>query len=209
MGQAGDQSLSFMQNKTLAESAHNGVEVHLAEVHREGVYTYVGRVRLDGEPYSERQPGSDGKMRRTWVFPLVAVDGAIPLVPAATLAAQEAKAARSLRRLTDDEVRQRAENGRSQPGQRPAVTTRYERDPHVAENAKRRAKGICELCNQPAPFKSSDGDPYLETHHIIWLAKGGPDTIENTAALCPNCHRKMHVLNLQADQQRLKNFAKF
>lgn len=23
----------------------------------------------------------------------------------------------------------------------------------------------------------------------------GEDTIENTVALCPNCHRKMHVIN--------------
>jgi 5-methylcytosine-specific restriction protein A len=24
------------------------------------------------------------------------------------------------------------------------------------------------------------------------LASGGPDTPENTAALCPNCHRSLH-----------------
>ena len=31
MGQSGDQSLAFMQNKTLAESGSNGVHVHLFE----------------------------------------------------------------------------------------------------------------------------------------------------------------------------------
>jgi len=25
------------------------------------------------------------------------------------------------------------------------------------------------------------------------LAEGGPDTVENTVALCPNCHRRCHV----------------
>ncbi|WP_296863638.1 HNH endonuclease [Thermosyntropha sp.] len=29
--------------------------------------------------------------------------------------------------------------------------------------------------------------------HIEWLSRGGTDTIDNTVALCPNCHRKMHV----------------
>ncbi|WP_223111555.1 HNH endonuclease [Billgrantia pellis] len=40
-----------------------------------------------------------------------------------------------------------------------------------------------------------------------WLAKGGEDTIENTVALCPNCHRKMHALGLEADILRLKKIA--
>jgi len=40
-------------------------------------------------------------------------------------------------------------------------------------------------------------------HHIIPLADGGPDTLENVAALCPNCHRKMHVLKDKQDIQTL------
>ena len=70
--------------------------------------------------------------------------------------------------------------------------------------AKRKAKGICKLCNKPAPFKDKTGRPYLETHHIVWLSQGGDDTIENTVALCPNCHRKMHTLNLKQDIRMLK-----
>ena len=61
------------------------------------------------------------------------------------------------------------------------------------------------LYNQPAPFKNIDGEPYLETHHINWLAAGGQDTIKNTTALCPNCHKKMHILNLKSDVAILKN----
>lgn len=41
--------------------------------------------------------------------------------------------------------------------------------------------------------------PYLESHHIIWLAAGGADSVDNTIALCPNCHRKMHVINDSSD----------
>jgi len=56
----------------------------------------------------------------------------------------------------------------------------------------------------PAPFNKKNGDPYLETYHVIWLAEGGDDSIENTVSLCPNCHRKMHVVNSKADRIYLK-----
>ena len=51
-----------------------------------------------------------------------------------------------------------------------------------------------------APFKTKDGTPYLETHHIVWLSNGGEENPDNTVALCPNCHRKMHSLNLKKDR---------
>ena len=78
------------------------------------------------------------------------------------------------------------------------------RDPYIAEYARQRAGGICQLCGNPAPFNRSDGTPYLESHHIDWLANGGEDSIENTVALCPNCHRKMHVVGDPEDIERLK-----
>ena len=64
------------------------------------------------------------------------------------------------------------------------------------------------FCSCPAPFKDKNGRPYLESHHIIWLAKGGADSIDNTIALCPNCHRKMHVINAAADVKILLEKAK-
>ena len=51
------------------------------------------------------------------------------------------------------------------------------------------------------------GVPYLETHHIIWLSKGEEDSVHNTVALCPNCHRKMHILNNKSDRDNLTNVA--
>jgi hypothetical protein len=36
---------------------------------------------------------------------------------------------------------------------------------------KRRAKGLSELCGGEAPFSRADGDPYLATHHVVWLAQ--------------------------------------
>lgn len=68
------------------------------------------------------------------------------------------------------------------------------RNPYIAQYAKRRANGRCQLCGNPAPFVDLKGNPYLEEHHIDWLANGGADSIDNTVALCPNCHRKKCTL---------------
>ena len=85
----------------------------------------------------------------------------------------------------------------------------YKRDRAVSQYAKRRAAGICELCGNEAPFRNREGEPYLETHHIVPLADHGADTIENTVALCPNCHRKMHQLGILEDIEKLKDIPKY
>ena len=88
------------------------------------------------------------------------------------------------------------------------INANYIRDPYVTNYVKQRAKGVCQLCNKPAPFTDTKGMPYLEAHHIVWLKNGGEDTIYNTVALCPNCHRKMHILNLKEDMDKLLNIAR-
>jgi len=69
----------------------------------------------------------------------------------------------------------------------------FERDPDVVAEALSKAKGVCDECLNPAPFKrKKNGRPYLEVHHVVPLSKGGHDSISNVVALCPNCHRKAH-----------------
>jgi len=69
----------------------------------------------------------------------------------------------------------------------------YQRNPDVVVEVLNRANGICEKCKKKAPFlRKKDNSPYLEVHHIITLANGGDDTIENAIAVCPNCHRELH-----------------
>jgi 5-methylcytosine-specific restriction protein A len=53
------------------------------------------------------------------------------------------------------------------------------------------AKGVCEYCGELG-FLLPDGNHYLEAHHIIALAKQGPDTVDNVIALCPSDHREAH-----------------
>ncbi len=68
----------------------------------------------------------------------------------------------------------------------------YERRPEVRAWILRQANGMCECCQNEAPFTRTDGSPYLEVHHTVPLAHGGPDTIDNAIAVCPNCHRQLH-----------------
>jgi len=71
--------------------------------------------------------------------------------------------------------------------------TTFERRPDVMAWVLRQARGKCECCGRNAPFRrATNGTPYLELHHAIQLAAGGPDTVENAVAVCPNCHRLLH-----------------
>ena len=100
---------------------------------------------------------------------------------------------RLARRLSDRELVRRAANISGRAGCRRAVTDLYEKNVYVAELARRKSNGICQLCELPAPFRDRRGRPFLETHHIEWISEGGQDTIDNTVALCPNCHARMHA----------------
>jgi 5-methylcytosine-specific restriction protein A len=205
MGLSGDQRLDFMQNKTLTESHTNGVNVHLFEVFDSGRYTYHGEVFLAGEPYLEKQPDVQGNLRDVYVFPLkLKSTSKIPPISQEVLKKKGEEQQKIARRLTDAELEKRARYSRKGVGSREVSTKTYERNPYVIEYAKRRARGICQLCGNPAPFMDKVGLPFLETHHIEWLSNGGEDTIENTVALCPNCHRKMHILDSDQDKDNLK-----
>lgn len=205
MGQKGDQSLDFMQNKTLTQSGSNGVAIHLFEVHRPKVYTYAGEVALAAKPYQETQSDDGGNARKVWVFPVAPKSGHVPPVPADLLHQLDERKERQARKLSDEEIANKAmQSGRTKVGVQRAIVKQYQRSVWVAEHAKRRAAGCCELCKQPAPFADKEGKPYLETHHIDWLARGGADTVENTVALCPNCHRRVHLLEDKNDLQVLR-----
>ena len=96
--------------------------------------------------------------------------------------------------------------GKSSQSTASTVQTKvYHRDPVIAAYVKKRADGHCQLCGNSAPFKDQNGELYLECHHIEWLSKGGMDSIYNCVALCPNCHRKMHIINDDKDIKILKS----
>ncbi|MEA3263527.1 MAG: HNH endonuclease signature motif containing protein [Pseudomonadota bacterium] len=77
------------------------------------------------------------------------------------------------------------------PPRAPASGTFFVRDERVRKRVIKRAKGRCEFCGELG-FRKSDGTHYVEAHHIISLAKQGPDTLDNVIALCPSHHREAH-----------------
>ncbi|MEW4230600.1 HNH endonuclease [Priestia megaterium] len=83
----------------------------------------------------------------------------------------------------------------------------FPRSVYIKEFAKRMSKGICQLCDKKAPFIDKKGNPFLEVHHIHYLSQGGTDTIDNVVAVCPNCHRKIHQLELEEDLKKIKEKA--
>lgn len=92
-------------------------------------------------------------------------------------------------------------SGNNKPETTKTTSTGYVRDPAVKAWVLQEAAGVCEMCNQPAPFKTYDGGAFLEVHHVQGLAEGGPDTVTNAVAVCPNCHRALHFASNRVEMK--------
>ena len=144
-------------------------------------------------------------MRNVWIFPVKVTDNHKVIIEKKVIDDNFKKKEKKARKLSYAELAAKAKESQStRTSVRETISQTYKRNPYIAEYAKRRANGVCQLCGISAPFKNKLGEPYLETHHIEWLSKGGSDTIDNTVALCPNCHKKMHVLDNLEDKRVLK-----
>ena len=206
-GQIGNQVMDSSHgnnNAKLANSRENGLTLYLFEKLVETQYTYRGIVKLARDYYVDSQLDANGDMRDVFIFPL-------QLEMNSSIDQDDYRANLEIRtrlskKKTDEELFERVKSKQGKANSvRNVKTTVYERDEDIAEYVKRRAKGICDLCGNKAPFENRKNEPYLEEHHIKWLSEGGDDSIENAVALCPNCHRKMHVLNSCDDRDALYN----
>lgn len=204
MGTIGEQGVGSRQNRTLAKSKENGVGLYLFEVFYEGNYVYIGEVELMDSPYRSRQVDSEKNMRDVQVFPLQLISHKNPPLIKRELPDAGGEPGPGNVRLIPSGPAGSATGKTAKTGEREAAEDPAGRD-EIRENAKRHANGLCQLCGLPAPFTGHDGQPFLELHHIVPLEEGGSHTAGNIVALCPNCHRKMHVLNLQADVTKLRN----
>lgn len=104
--------------------------------------------------------------------------------------------------------------GNQKPETKKVELTSFVRDPDVKAWVLINAGGVCENCGKRAPFETSSGIPYLEVHHVKTLADLGPDTPENTVALCPNCHKSLHFshernLLVEALYKKVKRLKRF
>ena len=78
-----------------------------------------------------------------------------------------------------------------------ASNMEYLQESKFVEEARRRAKGFCELCEARAPFILDNGEPYLETAHI----KNNMDNrdLDLIVFLCPNCNKRLEILKNPGD----------
>ena len=199
MGKIGDQVLPGNQNITLYESDTNGVEVHLFEVLKRAEYTYRGIVKLVEKPYTSRQKDEKGNMRDVWIFPIKPITAMEEVIERIDDAA--------LKVLSNEDLKRNYEKIDGKRTAKVRETKFFSRNPYLKELVKRIAEGKCQFCGINAPFIDQKGEPYLEEHHVEALADGGLDTINNVVAICPNCHRKMHILKSEEDVLFLKNVA--
>jgi len=203
MGKKGDQNFTS-QNKTLRDAKQLSVSVYLFEVFEPTKYSFIGEVELAGEIYTEIQPDDDGNLRKVLMFPLKLVDGEPPKFDNEALAKKDRRLSEAAKRKTLAELSVRVKYVKGSPGRRITTSFQFDRNQDVAEYVFRKANGNCQLCELEAPFKRPSGEPYLEVHHVVWLGKNGEDAVENTVALCPNCHRKMHIVDDRDDVSKLK-----
>ncbi|MDP3397077.1 MAG: HNH endonuclease [Methanoregula sp.] len=203
-GLGGKEGIALPENKMLVDAKTHGVRLCLFEVFETGHYVYMGEVEPSDKPFLSRQTDIEKMIREVYIFPLKLVGHKRPPLHHRDLEETKKELAR---RKADTSASPGTTAPYSLKGRRMLGETLpvLKREPLVPAPAQRETRGICQLCNQPAPFSTVHGEPYLETHHIRWLSRGGEDVIENTVFLCPNCHRKMHVLDLPADVAKLKS----
>lgn len=95
--------------------------------------------------------------------------------------------------LSDEQLADKLSSLNKTARKKRVSSVKYERNPYVRIAVLRRAKGVCELCFNPAPFLAKkDNEPFMEVHHKQPLSLNGNDVVENCKAVCPNCHRKEH-----------------
>ena len=179
-------------------------QIFLFVKHQANRCIYKGEVYLSQKPFMA--PRHDDPSKKVWIFPLTLLS-----VNSSSNHDNYISAERKAYSIDFDLLYDKVKGNLSKkqvsciPKQHSTTSLVYDRNPEIAAYAKRRANSICDLCGNPAPFTDKNGHPYLESHHIKWLSDGGADAIENVVALCPNCHRKMHIINDACDVERLRN----
>lgn len=190
-GQRGDMQM-VRGNRAILQHEKERKELHLFESADRGWVRYLGQATcLDF--HTEAAPDLDGLPRTAIVFHLALEAGsegrAVPS-EGSPLGREVARLWQlPLQRLRTLAYEAPAETGAPVEERLAKV---YRRNVQVKAYVLRRANGTCEGCNQPAPFETEGGKPYLEPHHIRRLADEGPDHPMWVAALCPNCHRRVH-----------------
>lgn len=77
----------------------------------------------------------------------------------------------------------------------------FGRNRFLADSLKSYYENRCQVCGKD--FLPDYGVAFSETHHIQYLAQGGPDISGNIVVICPNHHRIIHATNAHFNRQSL------
>jgi 5-methylcytosine-specific restriction protein A len=188
-GQVGDMTW-VRGNRAIRDHQRLGKELHVFEYLRGSEVQYLGPASYVVHEIQDR-PDKTKNIRKAIVFGLTlpplstGTSGVIPRDP-------DPKATRLSKRPIDElkiaALLASSFNNQSSLNSRIS----YSRSAAIKAYVLARANGICEGCEQPAPFVGVKGSPYLEPHHTRRLADAGPDHPRWVIALCPNCHARVH-----------------
>lgn len=207
MGLNGNQSFTFQTNRYLTNARFTGVKIYLFDVcddKADKKYIFRGQFELYTDPFISQQTDTNGNLRDVCIYPLKPLN-----LDKGEIQEIESKKHDKIKNLSSNQLLNKIKKISSTPAKYQVSVTYYTRNKSIKEWTERRAEGVCELCESPAPFTRKDGSPYLEIHHIKQLSEGGDDSIENTVAVCPNCHRKLHHAPSQEDLDKLLKIDKF
>jgi len=120
----------------------------------------------------------------------------------------------ALRKVKPTNTPKEKPKGQDKPKSTTTPSKSYYRDPEVRAWVLNESAGNCEACGCPAPFTTEGNTPFLEAHHMKLLADHGPDVVENAVAICPNCHRRLHLSSDRAEfaeqvYERVERLKKF
>lgn len=185
-GQKGDMSFRA-GNLAIRDHLSNGEDLHLFEYVKTGYVRYIGQMVCTGYQWRQSKD-EDKKLRQAIVFELLPVDEIKPSAIYDEPIAEPEVIDQPLAML-----RQRALDS-STEGATPTErkTLFRKRSTAIRAYALKRSNGICAGCDQPAPFSTPKGAPFLEVHHIDRLSDEGIDHPNAVIAVCPNCHRRAH-----------------
>ncbi|HGM5414066.1 TPA: HNH endonuclease [Serratia marcescens] len=176
-------------NKDIRDHKENGKDILLFEYNkkRTGV-KFSGLFECDSWNYIECKDTQEN-MRQGIIFNLFRVSSAQDS-DHEIISSELGQKEESLEQLRAKAIKSSEISGQRQ--QSDSKKSWFKRSEDVKKYVLKRANGICEACDQPAPFKKRNGDPYLEPHHTKRLADEGPDHPQWVGAICPTCHRRIH-----------------
>jgi 5-methylcytosine-specific restriction protein A len=189
-GQVGDMQM-IRGNVAIQTHVDEGRTLHLFEQAGRGTVKYLGEASYTGH-HIEAAPDKTGNPRKAIIFEL-ALSGETGAAEKLEVRRPEPKEDSGLWKMPTDRLRNLALSPapkNSTPAQRKINV--HKRARAVRIYVLRRARGLCEGCEHEAPFSTAKGRPYLEPHHIRRVSDGGPDHPRWVAALCPNCHARVH-----------------